>query len=268
MLIVGELINTSRRLIKESVERGNTEFIRDIAKRQIEAGADYLDIGCSDILGGELEAMKWLIESIQTVVDVPLCIDTPNAEAMEVGLSLAQKSRSQPLVNSITGEEERFKAISPLVVKYGAKVVALCIDDRGIPETAEDRLPVARELVKKLTEAGIAPGDIYLDPLIKPVSTSDCAGLEALDAISLIKHEYPGVHLICGLSNISFGLPNRKILNRIFMLQTLALGMDAYILDPLDKAMMGYLRAGQALLAQDPFCANYLAAHRKGLYQS
>lgn len=250
----------------ENVERRNTEYIRDIAKRQVEAGADYLDVNCSHPLSNELEVMKWLIENIQAAVEVPLCIDTPNPAAMEVGLSLA--SNGQPMVNSITGEEERYKTMLPQVLKYKARVVALCMDERGIPQTTEDRLRVARQLVKKLTDSGVVVNDIYLDLLVQPLATDDRAGLEVLDAIGLVRQEYPEVHLICGLSNISYGLPNRGVLNRIFVLQTLTVGMDAYILDPLDKTLMGYLYAAQALLGQDPFCAKYLAAHRKGLYQN
>ena len=197
-------------------------------------------------------------------MDAPLCIDTPNPVAMDAGLSLVKNG--QPLVNSITGEEERYQAILPLVIKYKAKVVALTIDKHGIPQTAEERLQVARELAKKLTKSGVAEDDIYLDLLVQPLATSDKAGIELLNAIRLVKQEFPEVHLISGLSNISYGLPNRKILNRIFLLQTLAMGMNAFILDPLDKTLMGYLHAAQALLGQDQFCAKYLAAHRKGLY--
>ena len=266
MLIVGELFNTSRKIILENVEKRNTEYIRDIAQRQVEAGADYLDVNCGDMLDKEVEALKWLIENIQTVVDVPLCIDTPNPVTMDTGLSCAKNG--QPLVNSITGEEERYNAMLPLVIKYKAKVVALTIDKQGIPQTAEDRLRVTRQLVKNLTGAGIAVDDIYLDLLVQPLATGDRAGLELLNAIRLIKQEFPEVHLFSGLSNISFGLPNRRVLNRIFMLQTLTVGVDAYILDPLDKTLMGYLRAAQALLGQDQFCTKYLAAHRKGLYKS
>jgi len=266
VLIIGELFNTSRKIIMENVESRNAEYIRDIAKRQVEAGADHLDINCSQALGSELEVMKWLIENIQAVVDVPLCIDTPDPAVMEVGLSLAHNG--QPLLNSITDEKERYEAMLPMVLKYKAKVIALCMDDKGIPPTAKDRLRVACELVKKLTEAGVADGDIYLDLLAQPLATGDRAGLEVLDAIRLVKQDHPEVHLISGLSNVSYGLPNRRVLNRIFMIQTLTVGMDAYILDPLDKTLMGYLYATQALLAQDPFCANYLAAHRKGLYQN
>lgn len=265
MLIVGELINTSRKIIRESVETRNAEYIRDIAKGQVEAGADYLDVNCSSMLDMEPENLRWLIENIRAAVDTPLCIDTPNPVAMEVGLSLVKNGKA--LANSITGEEERYNAVLPLLLKYRAAVVALCMDDRGIPETADQRLQIARELVNKLTGAGVPAGDIYLDPVLKPLSTGDRAGLEVLDAIRIIGQECPGVHLICGLSNVSYGLPNRRVLNRIFMIQTMTMGMDAYILDPLDKTVMGYLYACQALLGRDPFCKHYLTAHRKGLYQ-
>lgn len=264
MLIVGELINTSRKVIKENVENRNSEYIQDIAKKQIEAGADYLDVNCSDMRDNELTVMKWLMENIQAVVDTPLCIDTTNAEVMEAGLSLAKNG--QPIVNSISGEKEWCKKILPLIKKYGAKVVALCMDDSGIPDNAEDRLRVAHELVKELIQIGVAPDDIYLDPLTKTLSTGDKAGLEVFDSIRLIKQAFPDVHLISAISNISFGLPNRKILNRVFLVQTLTAGMDAFIVDPLDRKLMGYLYASQALLGQDPFCRSYLAAHRKGIY--
>ena len=266
MLIVGELFNTSRKVILENVEKRNTEYIRDIAQRQVEAGADYLDVNCGDVLDEEVEALEWLIENIQAVVDVPLCIDTPNPVAMEFGLSCAKNG--QPLVNSITGEEDRYNAMLPLIIKYKAKVVALTIDKQGIPQAVEDRLRVTRQLVKNLTGAGVAVDDIYLDLLVQPLATGDRAGLELLNVVRLVKQEFPECHLFSGLSNISFGLPNRGVLNRIFMIQTLTLGMDAYIMDPLDKTLMGYLYATQALLGQDQFCAKYLAAHRKGLYKS
>ena len=217
------------------------------------------------IVGELFNTSRKIIKNIQAVVDVPLCIDTPNPATMEVGLSLAQNR--QPLVNSVTGEEERFKTMLPLVVKYKAKVVAMCIGEQGIPQTAEDKLRILRRLVTKLTGGGVAEDDIYLDLVVQSLATSGWAGLEVLDAIRLIRQECPGVHLICGLSNVSYGLPNRKVLNRVFMIQTMTVGMDAYILDPLDKTLMGYLYSAQALLAQDPYCMKYLTAHRQGLYR-
>ncbi|MGI6066732.1 MAG: methyltetrahydrofolate cobalamin methyltransferase [Bacillota bacterium] len=264
-LIVGELINTSRKAIKPAVENKDAEFIKDLAQKQVDAGANYVDVNCGTMVFNEPEMMAWLVETIQEKVSAPLCIDSPNPKALEVGLSLAKNG--QPMVNSITAEKERYSTILPMVLKYKTKIVALCMDDTGMPETAEDRLKIATRLVGDLTAAGVPEDDIYLDPLVKPVSTGDKAGLEVLETIYQIKQKYPNVHGICGLSNISYGLPNRKILNQVFMIQTMTMGMDAYILDPLDKTMMGFVYASTALLGKDQFCMNYLTAHRNGLYE-
>jgi len=265
MLIVGELINTSRQVIKSAVEERNTAFIQEIARKQVEAGAHYLDVNCATMMEDEPEAMKWLVETIQEAVTSRLCIDTPNPEALEAGLKMVKNT--QPMINSITAEKERYEAVLPLVLKYKAKVIALCIDDKGLPEAAKDRIPVARWLVENLTSAGVSKDDIYLDPLVKPISTKDSAGLDVLETVRFIRENYSEVHIICGLSNISFGLPNRRVLNQAFMIQTMTAGMDAYILDPLDKVLMGFFYASRALLGQDQFCKEYLSAHRGGLYK-
>ncbi len=230
MLIVGELINSSRKAIHENLEKQNIEYLLDIARKQAEAGADYIDINCSTMMDKESKVMKWLVESIQEVIGIPLSIDTPDPLTMEAGLSLARKG--QPMVNSITGEEKSYRSVLPIIARYKAKVVALCIDEHGMPENAQDRLRAAKKLVKLLTEAGLPPEDIYLDPVIVPVGTRDNSGIEVLHAIQLIKKDCPGVNLICGLSNVSYGLPNRKVLNRVFMVQTLTMGMDGFYPEP------------------------------------
>ncbi|MFZ5945614.1 MAG: methyltetrahydrofolate cobalamin methyltransferase [Bacillota bacterium] len=265
MLIIGELINTSRKAIKPAVEQRDAAFIQDLAKKQVEAGAHYVDVNCGTMVHNEVEAMEWLVNTIQEAVQAPLCIDTPRAEAMEAGLAAVKNG--QPMINSISAEKERFASILPMVLKYKAKVIALCMGDNGIPGSAEERIIIVKNLVKDLTDAGVPEDDIYLDPLITPVSTGDKFGLDVLETVRFIRREYPKVHAACGLSNVSYGLPNRKILNQAFMIQTMAAGMDAYILDPLDKAMMGFIYASQALLGQDPFCMEYLTAHRNGLYE-
>jgi len=264
LLIVGELINTSRKLIKEAVLNRDAGYIRDIASRQVQAGASYVDVNCGTMVHDEVEIMEWLVNTVKEAVDAPLCIDSPSPEALQAGLELA--GGKQPMVNSISAEKERYESILPLVLKYKAKVVALCMDDSGMPDTAGQRIAIVKKLVKDLTAAGVPEDDIYLDPLVKPVSVSDGAGMEVLDTLRFIREEYPVVHAICGLSNISFGLPCRKVLNQVFMIQTMTAGMDSYILDPLDRAMMGFLYASQALLGRDPFCGEYLGAYRTGLY--
>ncbi|MBP1763668.1 MAG: acsE 2 [Firmicutes bacterium] len=267
MLIIGELINTSRKVIREAVEAKDAAYIQQIAKAQEAAGANYLDVNCGNLVGQETEVMKWLVDTIQEVTDMPLCIDSPDEGALRVGLALL-KPGYQPMINSISAEEKRFQAILPLIKEFKAKVVALCIEDSGMPKTAEDRLRIADHLVQALEAQGVVQDDIYLDPLIKPLSTNDKHGQEVLDAIRIIRQKYPAIHFTCGLSNISYGLPNRAVLNRLFVVQTMVMGMDGYILNPTDKAMMGMVHASQALLGHDKYCAKYLKAHRKGLYEN
>lgn len=264
MLIVGELINTSRKSIREAVEKRDADLIREVASLQENAGAGHLDINCGTMVNEEIECMKWLVNTVQEVSSLPLCIDSPDAEALRAGLSLVRSP--SPMINSISAEEKRFKSVLPLVKEFRAKVVALCIEDSGMPVTAGDRLRIARRLVTSLENEGIARDDIYLDPLVKPLSTGDKYGWEVLQSIRLIKEEFPEVHFMCGLSNVSFGLPNRALLNRLFMVQTMAAGMDGYILDPTDKTIMGFVYASMALLGQDRYCARYIKAHRKGMY--
>lgn len=264
MLIVGELINSSRKHIKAAVEANDVAYIQQIAKDQAAAGATYIDVNCGTQVFNEPETMKWLVEAVQEVVEQPLCIDSPNPKALEVGLELAKVAK--PMVNSITAEEERFGIVLPLIQKHKAKVVALCMDDSGMPDNAEKRIAIADKLIKDLTSNDIAEDDIYIDPLVSPVSTSDRAGMDVIETTKYIKDNFPNVHVICGLSNISYGLPNRKVLNQVFMIQLMTAGMDAFILDPLDKQMMGFMHASAAVLAQDPFCGRYLTAHRNGLF--
>jgi 5-methyltetrahydrofolate--homocysteine methyltransferase len=265
VLIVGELINTSRKAIKEAVDKQDAEYIKNIAKEQFEAGANYIDVNCGTMVNNEVEIMEWLVNNIQEAVEAPLCIDSPNPKALEAGLALCKYG--QPMINSISDEKARFHYVLPLVLKHKAKVVALCMDDTGMPDTADDRMRVVKSLHAKLIAAKVPEENIYYDPLVKPISSVETAGMEVLETIRLIKEQYPLVHFMCGLSNVSYGLPNRKVLNRLFVAQTMAVGMDGFILDPTDKDMMGVIYGSMALLGQDSYCMGYLKAHRKGLYQ-
>ncbi|EGO63015.1 methyltetrahydrofolate cobalamin methyltransferase [Acetonema longum] len=265
MIIVGELINTSRKAVSEAVDNRDARYIQQVAGEQAAAGANYIDVNCGNKVSNEVEIMEWLVNTIQAAVEVPLCIDSPNPAALDIGLKLAKYGT--PMINSITDEAERFNAVIPLVQKYEAKIVALCMGDGRMPETAAERMLVVQSLYDKLTSAGVRDEDIYFDPLVKPVSSVGTAGLEVLETIRLIKAQYPKVHFMCGLSNISFGLPNRKYLNRLFVSQTMAMGMDGYILNPTDKGIMNVVYASKALLGIDEYCLEYLAAYRQGIYE-
>lgn len=264
--IVGELINTSRKPVKEAVDARDVAAIQKIAQDQVQAGATYIDINCGTYVKEEEEIMEWLVNIVQDVVkDIPLCLDSPNEKALRIGLKLHQNGK--PMINSITAEEERFNKVLPLVLEYKTKVVALLMDDSGMPDTAEKRITIVEKLLPELLKSGVPAADIYLDPLVKPISVGDKGGQEVLQTVQYIHEKYPDVHTICGLSNISFGLPNRRVLNQTFAILTMDRGMDAYILDPTDKQMMGFIYAAQALLGLDPSLRCYLKAHRKGIYR-
>lgn len=265
MLIVGELINTSRKAVKEAVAARDSAFITKLAQRQAAAGAAYLDVNCGTMLEDEKASMEWLVEVASRAVDTPLCIDSPDPIVLDAGLALCKNG--QPMINSATLEAARYQAAVPLALKYGAKLVALCISDGGMPAHVDDRVEIADELIGRLVGDGVAIGDIYIDPLIKPISADITQGRDVLEAVRRIMAGNPGVHTICGLTNISFDLPERMQLNSTFMLQTMACGMDSYIIDITNKKITAAMLTGSALMGYDRFCRKYIKGYRSGIFE-
>ncbi len=261
MVIVGELINSTRRDVAGAIARRDGAFLKDLARRQAEAGADIIDVNVAVADGDEVENLKWLVNLLQGAVDIPLCLDSPNPAALKAGLSLCGQ---RAMINSITAESHRWDEILPLIQQYKPRVLALCMDDGGVPETVEDRLRIAAKLVDGLVGAGVSGDDVFIDPLVKPICINTGYGMTALKATRAVKVAFPGVKTICGLSNISYGLPGRRLLNRAFMVMCVAAGMDAFILDPLDRPTMSLLDASLALAGRDEYCMNYIAAARAG----
>ncbi len=261
MLVIGERINTSRKSILKAVEGRDSRFIREEAARQVKAGANIIDVNAGTMREKEVASMEWLVKVVQEAVDVPLSVDSPDAAVVEAGLRV---HRGKAMVNSITAEKERAGAILPLVKKHGACLVALTMDEKGMPETGEERIEIVRDLLDLIKGYGIPPGEVYFDPLIRPIGTDTKQGLAVLKAIEGIMSLEGGVHTICGLSNISFGLPKRKLLNETFLSLSMSAGLDAVILDPLDKQLMATLQAAEALLNRDEFCMQYITASREG----
>ena len=264
MLIIGEKINSSRKDIKEMVENKNKEFIQELAQKQVEGGAQMLDLNIGTIRKGEPEDMKWLIKTVQEAVDVPLCIDSPNHEAIEAGLEVYDWRKGKALINSVTAEREKMELIFPLVKKYKCSVVALTMDERGIPQDSKERFKIADELIRALTNKGIPMEDIYIDPLTLPVSANIQNSNTVLETLKRIKDLHPEVKTIIGLSNISYGLPERKLINQSFMVLAVASGLDAVILDSTDQKIMALIKATNLLLGKDEFCGQYLKAFREG----
>jgi len=272
MLIVGERINTSRKIkgeavIVAAVNNRDAAFIGDLARKQFEAGATYIDINAGTLTTGEPEALEWLTQVVQEAVDAPISFDTPNPEALERALAVYNMDRGQPLINSITAETLRWANVLPFVVKYKAKTIALAMDDSGIQQDPAKRLSVARTLVTDLTKAGIALDDIYVDPLTFPIGTGSDVAVSMLDIIEKLVAEFPGVHTIAGLSNVSHGMPARKLLNQAMTVLALGKGLDAGIIDPNDRYLMALIYSTEALLGRDDFCMNYIMKSREGAFE-
>jgi len=261
MLVVGERINSSRKGIEPALRNRDAEFITKEARDQVEAGAHVIDINTATLMDKEVESLTWAIGLIQDSLDVPICIDSPNPIALGEVLPLC---KGKAMINSITAEADRYAKLIPLIQEHRPDVVGLCMDDRGMPDTAEDRIRIASDLIGKLTKDGVPLGDIYIDPVVTPVSTDTRYGVAILDAIEAIMRGFPGVHTICGLSNVSYGLPNRRQVNRMFLVMAMTRGLDAVILDPCDKRIMANLITTITLLGKDEFCTNYLKAFREG----
>lgn len=260
MIIIGERINSTRKTIAPAVEAKDTAFIQKEAQDQAAAGASYIDVNVATMMEQECERMQWAIKAIQEVVDLPICIDTPNPEAMKVGLATG-KGRS--IMSSITGEKKKLEAYLPLLKEHDCSVIGLCMDDTGMPETAEQRFEIGARLVNDISGVGKKMEDIFIDPLVRPISTGPDYGKVVLGTISRLKQEFPSVHVVCGLTNVSFGLPLRKNLNQSFLVLCMGAGLDAVILDPTDAKLMSLLLAADALLGNDEFGLKYLAAHRE-----
>lgn len=259
MIIVGELINASRKAISQAIKDTDANYIKQVAKEQYEAGADYIDVNAGIFVGQEADYLKWLIQSVQEELSVSCCIDSPDPKAIEAALSV---HKGTAMINSISLEKDRYEAILPIIAGTDLKIVALCMGENGMPETADDRLKIADRLVNGLVQNNIPIDNIYIDPLVQPIGTNDIFGIEFLNAVQAITTQFKGIHTMCGLSNISFGLPKRKFINQVFAIMAVSRGLDGLIVNPLDKSMMASLITAETLAAKDEFCMNYLQAFR------
>jgi len=261
MIIIGERINTSRKAINEAVGRRDREFFREEARKQEAAGATFIDVNCGSRLKSEFDDFMWLVDVVQEVVSVSLCLDSPDPKILAEGL---KRAKNRPLINSITLEKERYEAVAPLIQGDAANVIGLCMDDTGIPNTSEKIVENALRLVEKLEGLGVKRSSIYLDPLVQPVSVDTENGKAALKSISIIMQSLPGVHTTCGLSNVSYGLPERFLVNRTFLVCAVAHGLDSAIIDPLDKKIMTSIITAEMIMGKDEYCGEFIDAMREG----
>jgi 5-methyltetrahydrofolate--homocysteine methyltransferase len=265
MIVIGELINGTRRPIAEAIAKRDREFIADLAKRQEAAGADYIDCNAGTTGEKEVDDLVWLVEVVQEGVRIPISLDSPNP--MALGRALEIYSGPPPLINSVTAEKERIEQVVPLVQQSGASVIALLLGDAGMPADAAQRMANADVLVGNLLDAGIEPTRVFIDPVVVPLGTDHNAGTWVLDTIVALRQDFGDCHITGGISNVSYGLPNRRLLNRVFAVMCVARGLDSAVIDPLDRELMAALIAAESLAGRDEWCMNYLHAYRQGLLE-
>lgn len=262
MLIIGEKLNSSIPKTLEAFQNRDTDAVVELIKKQEGCGADYLDINTALTGAQENDTMRWAVDLVLTHSRCNIMIDSPNVEAIQEALPYVQGRKV--FINSIS-TDDRYEPLLPVIKETGASVVCLPIAGREIPAKAEERLKNADLLIEKLTAAGIAANNIYIDVLAEALATQENAALTTLHTIRLIKEKYPEIQTICGLSNISFGLPKRAQLNAAFLAMALACGLDAAILDCSSPRIQDMLYAAEALLGRDEYCMEYIGHCRENM---
>ncbi len=257
-VVIGERINpTGRKLLAEEMKKGDFSRVQTDALAQVAAGAQVLDVNAGLPLADEPAIMARVIRLIQSLTDAPLCIDSSMVSALEAGLSAYQ---GKALLNSVTGEEERLEQVLPLVKKYGCAVVAISNDDSGISENPDERFEVARKIVERASDHGIAAADVVVDPLVMPVGAIGTAGRQVIHLVRRLREELK-VNTTCGASNLSFGLPNRGGLNFSFITMAIGAGLTSAIANPLHTGLMQAVRGADVVMGHDPECSAWISAH-------
>ena len=263
MIIIGEKINGSIPSVAEAIANRDADFIKQRALVQANANATFIDCCASVPEAEEVETLKWMIDCIQEVTDLPISVDSPSPDV----LMEAYKFCKRPgLINSVSMEGDKIDKIFPVIADTDWQVVALCSDDTGIPKTAGDRLRVFDNIMAKAKEYGIKPSRLHIDPLVEMLCTSEDGIAMNIEVISTIRKQYPDIHITAAVSNISFNLPVRKLLNMSFTVLAMNYGLDSAILDPTNRDMLGLIYATEAMLGQDDFCMEYIEAYRDGLF--
>lgn len=262
-VLIGERINPSgKKKLGEALKAGNLDIVRQEAKAQTEAGADILDVNVNIFGVDEPDLLPKAVKAVMDTVDIPLCLDSANPEALEAAIKVY---KGKPLINSVTGEEHSLAKVLPIIKKHGAAVVGLVQDDEGIPPTPERRLAVAQKIVERAEKMGIPREDIVIDCLSLAVGAEMTSGTTALGTIRLIKQEL-GVNMTLAVSNISFGLPDRELLNNAFVAACIAAGVTCVIVHV--KKVRPAVLAADLILAHDKYARRYVENFRQRQQQA
>ncbi|MFZ5943734.1 MAG: methyltetrahydrofolate cobalamin methyltransferase [Bacillota bacterium] len=256
MIIIGERINGMFKDIGQAVREMDPKPLQEWAVKQQEAGAHYLDINTGPNAEDQVAAMKWMVEVVQEVSDLPLCLDSTNYDAIEAGLEICKKPA---MINSCPADRPKIERVFPMAVKHNAKIIGLTMDAKGIPKNAESRIALAMELVAAADEFGLPMEDLYIDPLILPVNVAQDHTPEVLEAIKQTKLlANPAPKTVLGLSNVSQKAPDRPLINRTYLAMAMACGLDAIIADANDDALMATAATAEILLNQSVYCDSYI----------
>lgn len=259
-VMIGERINpTGRKILAEEMKAGDFTRVEMDTVAQIAAGAQMLDVNAGIPLADEPKILADTIKLVQSITDVPLSIDSSIVAALEAGLAVYQ---GRPLVNSVTGEEDRLEDVLPLIKKYNCAVVAISNDETGISEDPNVRFEVAKKIVERAQDFGIKAEDVVVDPLVMPVGAINDAGKQVLHLISRLRNELK-VNTTCGASNFSFGIPNRNGMNASFISMAMGAGMTSAIVNPLHTEVVQAVRASDVVMGNDPDCTNWLSCYRE-----
>ena len=264
MIIIGESLNATIKKVKEAVINRDVAFVQSLAREQVEKGANMLDVNAAVSGMNEAENLVWMVKTVQEVVDVPLVLDSSDPAAL---LAAMEVHRGKPMINSISAESEKVEKLQPVVANSDCDVIVLCMDDNGISNDVDVRLDIARRAVMPLLEAGKKPQEIYVDPLVMSVSVDMAAPKKTLELFQRIHDGVPGiegVNTTGGLSNVSFGMPNRRLLNSHFLTMAICMGMNSCIVDVRNRDLMSGIYAASALVDPKGF-RSYLKLCRKGV---
>ncbi|HUV26347.1 MAG TPA: dihydropteroate synthase [Anaerolineales bacterium] len=256
-VIIGEKINpTGRKKLAAALQNGDYDYVRLLATSQVEKGADILDVNVGVPGIDEVAVLPEVAKIVSELVDVPLCLDSANHNALAAALAVLS---GKPLVNSVNGEEKSLEAVLPVVKEYGAAVIGLTMDDEGIPNDAETRIAIAGKILERAAKLGIPANDVVIDPLVLTVGADSNAGATTLRTIQLLRENF-GVNINLGASNVSFGLPDRHTVNQAFLSLAMGNGATCAITDPIK--LTSSIRATDLLMGRDTFGARYIGYWR------
>ncbi|HUV36994.1 MAG TPA: dihydropteroate synthase [Patescibacteria group bacterium] len=260
ILLIGERINSTNKRIRQILEIRDETALLHVAREQVQGGASFIDINASMLMKEEEQTLRWAAGCITAVMDVGVSLDSPNIDVLS---GVLPEIRGRVMLNSFTCDEEPLERAINAIAGYGASVIVMLKSRDGIPETVDGRMHLAGRIAAAADAAGASPSRIYIDPVFSPIATSANGMQVTLATLGALRASFPGYHRIGGLSNVSYGMPKRKLINRTSLAMVLSHGLDAVICDTTDPALMETAMASGTIIGLDPGCRRFLQSYRE-----